>query len=141
MLPNSTAGATCAINRNDSAAGLWVLRTRVAATASAYVQSPRFDTACADHKRMKVRRWKSGRNCPDPEGTRPEPPTRWIATAGGSRDVGRITSGVRSFELGRPIALGFVRREHATPGAAVRIRSDGGELAARVTALPFVRGV
>ena len=57
------------------------------------------------------------------------------------KDVGRITSAVRSFELGRPIALGFVRREHATPGSAVRIRSDGGELAARVTALPFVRGV
>src|SRR5437763_8703582 len=78
MLPNRTAGATCAINRNESAAGLWVLRTRVAATASAYVQSPRFDTACADHRRMKVRRWKRGRNCPDPEGTRPEPLTRWI---------------------------------------------------------------
>jgi folate-binding protein YgfZ len=57
------------------------------------------------------------------------------------KEVGRITSAVRSFELGRPIALGFVRREHATPGSAVRIRSDGGELAARVTALPFVRGV
>ncbi len=56
----------------------------------------------------------------------------------GDREVGRVTSAVRSFDLGRPIALGFVRREHATPGTLVGVGGDGSELRARVTALPFV---
>jgi folate-binding protein YgfZ len=54
------------------------------------------------------------------------------------REVGRVTSAVRSFSLARPIALGLVRREHAAPGTAVTVIDDGRELAARVAALPFV---
>ncbi|HEX6775791.1 MAG TPA: glycine cleavage T C-terminal barrel domain-containing protein, partial [Methylomirabilota bacterium] len=39
------------------------------------------------------------------------------------KDIGRVTSAVRSIALGRPIALGYVRREHFEPGSAVSVRS------------------
>jgi folate-binding protein YgfZ len=54
------------------------------------------------------------------------------------KDVGRVTSAVRSVALGRPIALGYVRREHFEPGSAVTVVDAAGELPARVVALPFV---
>ncbi len=53
-------------------------------------------------------------------------------------DIGRVTSAVRSFALGRPIAFAFVRREHATPGTGVTVRDGEHDLVARVAALPFV---
>jgi folate-binding protein YgfZ len=53
-------------------------------------------------------------------------------------DVGRVTSAARSIALGRPIALGYVRREHFEPGTAVTVVDAGGEQPARVSALPFV---
>jgi len=56
----------------------------------------------------------------------------------GDREVGRVTSAVRSIALGRPIALGYVRREHFEPGSAVAVVDGVGEQAARVVALPFV---
>ena len=37
------------------------------------------------------------------------------------RGVGSVTSAVRSIALGRPIALGYVRREHFEPGTAVTV--------------------
>ena len=52
--------------------------------------------------------------------------------------VGRVTSATRSLGLGRPIALAFVRREHA-PGARVGVRAGDDTLAATVSDLPFVR--
>jgi folate-binding protein YgfZ len=55
-----------------------------------------------------------------------------------SKDVGRVTSAVRSLALGRPIALGYVRREHFEPGRAVTVVDAVGEQPARVVALPFV---
>ena len=55
-------------------------------------------------------------------------------------DVGRVTSAARSIALGRPIALGYVRREHFEPGTAVTVVDAGGEQPARVSALPFVTG-
>jgi folate-binding protein YgfZ len=58
-------------------------------------------------------------------------------TAAG-KDIGRVTSAVRSIALGRPIALGYVRREHFEPGSAVTVADAGGEQPARVVALPFV---
>jgi glycine cleavage system aminomethyltransferase T len=54
------------------------------------------------------------------------------------REVGRVTSAARSIALGRPIALGYVRREHFEPGTAVTVVDGTGEQPARVTALPFV---
>ncbi|MGH7398974.1 MAG: YgfZ/GcvT domain-containing protein [Candidatus Rokuibacteriota bacterium] len=54
------------------------------------------------------------------------------------KEIGRVTSAVRSIALGRPIALGYVRREHFEPGTAVTVGDGAGEQPARVTALPFV---
>jgi folate-binding protein YgfZ len=60
---------------------------------------------------------------------------RGVAEGG---DIGRVTSAVRSLAQGRPIALGYVRREHFEPGTAVTIADGAGAQPARVSALPFV---
>jgi tRNA-modifying protein YgfZ len=57
--------------------------------------------------------------------------------AAGGRDIGHVTSAVQSPALGRPIALGYVQRDFADPGARVAV---GGE-PATVTPLPFVTPV
>jgi folate-binding protein YgfZ len=54
------------------------------------------------------------------------------------KEIGRVTSAVRSLGLGAPIALGYVRREHREPGQAVAIVIDGEAVPARVSPLPFV---
>ena len=54
------------------------------------------------------------------------------------KDIGRVTSAVRSYALGRPIALGYVRREHFEPGSLVDIDDAGMVLRAKVAGLPFV---
>jgi aminomethyltransferase len=56
------------------------------------------------------------------------------------KDIGRVSSAVRSIALARPIALGYVRREHFEPGSAVTVADAAGEQPARVVALPFVQG-
>jgi len=53
--------------------------------------------------------------------------------------VGRVTSATWSFGLGRPIALAFLRRQHAEPGSAVSVRLGERAVAASVSALPFTR--
>jgi len=55
------------------------------------------------------------------------------------KEIGRVTSSVRSVALGRPIALGYVRREHFTPGTAVTVRDGDTTLPAHVAELPFVK--
>jgi aminomethyltransferase len=57
-----------------------------------------------------------------------------IVAAGAA--IGRVTSATRSLGLGRPIALGFVRHEHAAPGSAVAVRVGDRTIPARVTGLP-----
>lgn len=54
------------------------------------------------------------------------------------KEVGRITSAVRSIALGRPIALGLIRREHFEPGRPVSVRIGDALVPAHVAALPFV---
>jgi folate-binding protein YgfZ len=54
------------------------------------------------------------------------------------KEIGRVTSAVRSPALGRPIALGYVRREHFEPGSVVGVDDGAGATPARVVALPFV---
>lgn len=66
-------------------------------------------------------------------------PAAGAAIVAGGGEVGRVTSAVRSFALGRPIALGYVRREHFAPGSAVQVQDGGGAIPARVVELPFVR--
>ena len=53
--------------------------------------------------------------------------------------IGHVTSAARSPALGRAIALGFVRRQHAAPGTRVEVRSEGRTLGATVSELPFRR--
>jgi aminomethyltransferase len=54
------------------------------------------------------------------------------------KEVGRVTSALRSIALGKPIALGYVRREHFEPGRAVSVKSGERLISARVSDLPFV---
>lgn len=70
------------------------------------------------------------------EGERVPAPGAAVATA--EKEVGRITSAVRSPALGAPIALAYVRREHREPGQTVSVMIDGDPVPARVTPLPFV---
>jgi len=57
----------------------------------------------------------------------------------GAQEAGWITSAVVSPRLGRPIALGYVRREHQAPGTQLQIDRQGTPMIAEVTALPFAR--
>jgi folate-binding protein YgfZ len=61
------------------------------------------------------------------------------AVAAGDAEIGRVTSAAWSFGLGRPLALGYVRRQHAEPGAAVSVRTPAGAIPATVSALPVPR--
>ena len=70
------------------------------------------------------------------EGERVPAPGAAVATT--EKEIGRITSAVRSPALGAPIALGYVRREHREPGQTVSVMIDGQAVPARVTPLPFV---
>ena len=65
-------------------------------------------------------------------------PSPGDAITAGDKEVGRVTSAVRSLALGRPIALGYVRREHFEPGSAVTVQVGGTAVPARVAELPFV---
>jgi folate-binding protein YgfZ len=56
-----------------------------------------------------------------------------VTAADAARAIGAITSAVDSPLLGRPIALGYVHRDFAAPGTAVRL----GERPSVVAALPF----
>ena len=56
----------------------------------------------------------------------------------GGREIGRITSAVRSPALSINLALGFVHRDFTDPGTAVTIASSSGSVTAEVSSLPFV---
>lgn len=67
-------------------------------------------------------------------------PARGDRVTAGDTEIGHVTSAVMSFGLERPIALAFVRRQHAEPGTAVQVVSpDGASSPATVSALPFPR--
>jgi glycine cleavage system T protein len=53
------------------------------------------------------------------------------------REVGWLTSVAYSPRLGKPIALGYVRREHMTPGVQLQIDRQGTPMIAEMTTLPF----
>ena len=53
--------------------------------------------------------------------------------------IGQITSGTVSPTLGRPIAMGYVEPEAATPNQQLQVDIRGQLLGARVVALPFYR--
>src|SRR5882672_8324833 len=56
-----------------------------------------------------------------------------------SGGVGRVTSSTWSFGLERPIALAFIRRQHAAAGSRVEVRVGERNLPASVSELPFAR--
>lgn len=66
------------------------------------------------------------------------PPARAPIVAG-EAEIGRVTSGTWSLGLKRPVALGFVRREHAEPGTAVSVRAGDRTIPATVSTLPLAR--
>lgn len=66
-------------------------------------------------------------------------PAPGAAVVADDKEIGRITSVARSIALGRPIALGYVRREHFAPGSAVAVRDGEAVMGAHVVELPFVR--
>jgi folate-binding protein YgfZ len=57
----------------------------------------------------------------------------------GDREAGAVTSAAWSLGLKRPLALGFIRRQHAEPGTAVTVRTEAGDRQATVTTLPVPR--
>lgn len=56
------------------------------------------------------------------------------------KEIGRLTSVTFSPRLNRLVALGYVKYDYLAPGTQVRVISNETELAARVVALPHVRG-
>lgn len=66
-------------------------------------------------------------------------PTKGDTLFHDSQEVGWLTSVAYSPRLGRPIALGYIRREHLTPGVQLRIDRQGTPVIAEVTTLPFPR--
>jgi folate-binding protein YgfZ len=54
-------------------------------------------------------------------------------------EVGKVTSSAWSYSRERPIALAFVRRQHAEPGTPVTVCAGEDRCAARVSDLPFPR--
>jgi aminomethyltransferase len=66
-------------------------------------------------------------------------PSHRAPVMAGDAEIGHVTTATWSFGLKRPIALAFVRRQHAEPATAVTIRSGETNLPARVSALPFTR--
>jgi glycine cleavage system T protein (aminomethyltransferase) len=56
----------------------------------------------------------------------------------GERQIGLVTSAIRSPALDRPIALAYVHRDFAEPSTAVSVVTGGNEQPAIVSALPLV---
>lgn len=57
----------------------------------------------------------------------------------GDAQVGSVTSAAWSFGRGCPVALAFVRRQHADPGTTIGVQTSHGIIPGTVTALPFPR--
>ena len=66
------------------------------------------------------------------------PPPRGAEVVADGAVVGQVTSATRSLGLQRPIALAFIKRQHA-PGARVSVRAADVAVPATVSDLPFAR--
>ena len=64
-------------------------------------------------------------------------PSRGEKLLHAGKEVGYVTSALHSPTWQRPIALGYVRREHHAPGTIVTLASAHGESPVRVVSLPF----
>jgi folate-binding protein YgfZ len=56
----------------------------------------------------------------------------------GGREIGKLTSVVRSPALATGIALGYVHRDFIEPNTAVEVHGGAGAMSAHVAALPFI---
>jgi aminomethyltransferase len=65
-------------------------------------------------------------------------PAPGSAVLSGDAEIGRVTSAAWSHTLERVIALGFVRRQHATAGTTVTVSTEHGARSATVADLPMV---
>jgi aminomethyltransferase len=72
-----------------------------------------------------------------PEGRAPAREGTEVRSAAGE-PIGRVTSGGFSPTLDAPIAMGYVKAQHAATGEAVQLMVRGKPLPARVIDLPFV---
>jgi folate-binding protein YgfZ len=63
-----------------------------------------------------------------------QPPAAGTAIDADGKEIGTVTSSTLSPGVGKPIALGYVKRDFIAPGTVVSV----GEVRAVVTALPFV---
>jgi len=64
------------------------------------------------------------------------PPSAGDVVFAGDKEIGRITSAAWSWRLAKPVALGYVRREHVAPGTRVEVHAAAGVLAATVQPAP-----
>ena len=72
-----------------------------------------------------------------PEGRAPAREGTVIEDSSGQR-IGEVTSGGFGPTVGGPIALGYVRAQHAAPGTALQLSIRGKPHPAKVVELPFV---
>jgi folate-binding protein YgfZ len=63
-----------------------------------------------------------------------------VRSLDGTKEIGRITSSVRSPQLGRRIALAILKYDYLPTGTQVSVVAGEDERAAHVASLPFVRG-
>jgi aminomethyltransferase len=57
-----------------------------------------------------------------------EVPSQGTAIMAGGKEVGRVTSAVMSLELGKPVVMGYLRRELAQVGSRVQIQEHQAEV-------------
>ncbi len=69
-----------------------------------------------------------GRGDKPSAGTLPAIPARGDKIFAEGREVGQVTSAARSLRLGKPLALGYVRREFATAGAKLNWNNETAEV-------------
>ncbi len=72
-----------------------------------------------------------------PDGRAPVRESAELVESTGRR-IGQVTSGGFGPTVGGPVAMGYVEKEHAKPGTAVRAMVRGKPLAVTVTKMPFV---
>jgi glycine cleavage system aminomethyltransferase T len=69
-----------------------------------------------------------------------ELPPRGAKLTHGGKDVGYVTSAIRSPRLNAPIALGYVRRDVNQSGSVLKLEVEGRVSTVTVTNLPFGKG-
>lgn len=67
-------------------------------------------------------------------------PTRGARVLSQDRDVGSVTSAIRSEGLGRVIAMALIKYRFFDPGTALEVQSERDLLKASVTEMPFRKG-